>query len=78
MAGEYLSTGELTVFRPDAADLLDIKRGKWELSRVKTHAHELFIGMSDALKASPLPDGPDAESAEALPVGILRDHKLRK
>jgi hypothetical protein len=74
MASEYLRTGELTVFRPDAEELLEIKRGKWDLSRVKSHADELFSRMSEALKISPLPDGPDAEREEALLVGILLDH----
>jgi len=74
MASEYLRTGELGVFRPDAEELLDIKRGKWELSRVKAHAEELFILMDNARAASPLPDGPDACRAEALLVDILREH----
>ena len=65
MASEYLRTGELTVFRQDAAELFDIKRGKWELSRVKAHADELFAMMNEALKISPLPDGPDMDKAES-------------
>jgi hypothetical protein len=74
MASEYLRTGELTVFRPDAEERLEIKRGQWELSRVKAHADELFGLMDEALNTSPLPDGPDTESAEALLVSVLRDH----
>ncbi len=74
MASEYLRTGELTVFRPDADELLDIKRGKWELSRVKAHADELFAAMNDALKTSVLPDSPETAKAEALLVRILSDH----
>jgi predicted nucleotidyltransferase len=77
MASEYLRTGELTVFRPDAAELLEIKRGKWELSRVKAHADELFVRMSEAREASPLPDGPDFERAESLLVALLSDHVRR-
>ena len=71
MASEYLRTGELVVFRPDAAELLDIKRGKWELSRVKAHADELFAGMRDARDTSPLPDEPDREAAENLLISII-------
>ncbi len=73
MASEYLRTGELVVFRPDAAELLDIKRGKWELSRVKAHADDLFAGMRESRDASPLPDEPDREAAEKLLINILSE-----
>ena len=73
MAGEYLRTGTLTVYRPDAEELLDIKRGKWSLSRVKAHADELFAGMKAARDASPLPDEPDRERAEALLVRLIKE-----
>ncbi len=71
MASEYLRTGELVVFRPDAAELLDIKRGKWELSRVKAHADELFAGMKESRDASPLPDEPDRDAAENILMEII-------
>ncbi len=73
MASEYLRTGELVVFRPDADELLDIKRGKWELSRVKAHADELFVGMRESRDASPLPDEPDREAAEKLLINIIQE-----
>lgn len=73
MAAEYLSTGEMIVYRPDAEELLDIKRGKWELKRVKDHANELFAGMRDARDSSTLPDGPNREAAEKLLISIVRD-----
>lgn len=71
MASEYLRTGELVVFRPDAAELLDIKRGKWELARVKVHADELFAGMKESQDVSPLPDEPDRDAAEGMLISIL-------
>ena len=73
MAGEYLRTGELIVHRPDADELLEIKRGKWGLSRVKAHADELFAGMRGARDTSPLPEEPDRQAAEALLVKIVRE-----
>ncbi len=72
MAGEYLRTGVLNVFRPDADELLEIKRGKWELARVKAHADDLFAGMREARDVSVLPDEPDRERAEALCVRIIK------
>jgi predicted nucleotidyltransferase len=74
MAAEYLRTGELIVFRPDAAELLDIKLGRWSLERIKAHADELFTGMRSARDASPLPDEPDRDGAEKLLVKILREN----
>lgn len=71
MAGEYLRTGELIVFRPDADELLEIKRGEWDLARVKAHADELFAGMREARDASPLPEKPDREGAEKLLMDIV-------
>lgn len=73
MAAEYLETGELTVFRPDAEELLEIKRGKWTLERIRSHAAELFEEMSKARDESPLPEGPDTERAERLLIEIVRD-----
>lgn len=74
MCQEFLSTGEMIVFRPDAAELLEIKRGQWTLERIKTHAEELFAGIRTARDSSPLPPEPDRAGAERLLVGILRDH----
>ena len=74
MASEYLRSGVLTVFRPDADELLDIKRGRWELSRVKAHADELFAEMRESRDKSPLPDEPDREGAESLLVEILSEN----
>jgi hypothetical protein len=35
MCVEFMKNGELVVSRPDAAELLDIKAGKWTLEQVK-------------------------------------------
>lgn len=74
MAIEFLHTGELTVYRPDAVELLDIKRGKWTLEQIKSHAKELFEDIHSAYAESTLPEGPDNEGAESLLVSILTDH----
>lgn len=74
MASEYLKTGELTVFRQDADELLDIKRGKWDLARVKSHADELFAEMRSSRDSSKLPDEADRTGAEKLLAKILREH----
>lgn len=74
MCREFLATGEMLVYRPDAAELLEIKRGKWTLGQIKSHAEELFAGIKTARDASVLPDGPDRAGAESLLVDILGNH----
>lgn len=72
MAREFLLTGEMIVFRPDAAELLDIKRGKWSLAEIKSHAKDLFAQVKSARDRSTLPDGPNEIEVERLLIGILR------
>lgn len=73
MAIEFMQTGELTVFRPDADELIDIKRGLWTLERGKTHADELFAQMKDARDKSTLPAEPDSAAVDKLLVDILSE-----
>ena len=56
---KQLTTAEMHVNRPDAAELLDIKRGKWPLEAVKNLSSEPFEKARVARDASPLPDSPD-------------------
>jgi predicted nucleotidyltransferase len=73
MCIEFLQTGELIVFRPDAAELLDIKRGRWPLADVKTLSADLFEAAKVARDASTLPDEPDRQGAERLLVQLVRE-----
>lgn len=73
MAKEFLETGDMQVFRSDAAELLEIKRGAWPLERVKAHAEDLFAAVKTASDSSPLPEGPNRQGAETLLVRILRE-----
>ena len=74
MCREFLTSGEMTVFRTDASELLDIKHGKWDLERIKKHAEDLFFEVKEARDASTLPAEPDRSGAERLLVKILREH----
>lgn len=73
MCREFMETGEVTVFRPDGAELIDIKRGKWTLDQVKEHAAELFDACRKARDESALPAEPDYAGAENLLIGILKE-----
>ncbi len=74
MCIEVLTTGEMYVKRPDAAELLDIKRGKWPLDAVKSLSSELFEKAKAARDASPLPEGPDRGAAEQLLIELISNH----
>ncbi len=74
MAGEYLRTGDLIVHRPDAAELLEIKTGKWPLEKIKAHANDLFKEMEEAFNTSKLPEKPQYDKAEELLINILEEH----
>jgi len=71
MAVEYLSLGELHVFREDASELNDIKRGRWTLKEVEREASRLFDLADKALIASHLPVGPDKEGIHYLCMDII-------
>lgn len=73
MCVEFMNTGEMIVLRPDAAELLDIKRGKWALAAVKALANQLWNESRVARDASELPDQPNREEAEKLLVRLIRE-----
>lgn len=64
MGLEFVSTGILTVYRPDREELKAIKRGEWTLDQIKTEAAELEAKMKIAKETSPLRIDPDWEAAE--------------
>jgi predicted nucleotidyltransferase len=72
MAIEFLGDGALQVYRPDAAELKEIKRGDWTLDRVKQEADRLFILAQEAFVRSTLPAHPNHEGAEKLLVSIMK------
>ena len=76
MGTEFLATGTLNVLRPDAPELLDIKKGKWTLEQVKEAADEEFHLAKEALIHSPLPNEPDKERIESLCMEIVRLHHI--
>lgn len=76
MCKEFMQTGEMVVLRPDAAELLDIKAGKWTLHDVKALSDQLFAECRIARDASSLPAGPDHDGAEKLLISIVLDSAI--
>ena len=78
MGIEFLATGELMVERPDAAELVGIKRGEWTLEQVEREADRLFSKIEDALIHSTLPERPDLDKINDLCATMVRwtwDHR---
>ena len=74
MCKEFLATGEMQVYRQnDRDELLAIKRGDWELKRIKEYADQLFAEVKAERDRSPLPDGPDHDRANALLIEIVSE-----
>jgi hypothetical protein len=74
MGIEFLSDGVLRVVRPDAAELIDIKSGKWPLEKVKAEADSLMSRLKDARDKSPLPEAPDLKAINTKICKIIVDH----
>ena len=73
MCKEFVQTGELQVFRTaDAAELLDIKRGKWPLTQIKELSAQLFEECRAERDKSQLPAEPNRAAVENVLVRILK------
>lgn len=67
---EFVRTAELTVYRPDAAELIEIKQGKWSLAQVKAEGERLAKEMKAAKEFAVLPDEPDDVVAETFLINM--------
>jgi predicted nucleotidyltransferase len=72
MGIEYLGDGTLRVFREDAAELKDIKSGKWTMDQVTKEAERLFTLAQEAYVRSNLPAYPDQIKIDKLLTTILK------
>lgn len=59
MACETLETGTITVRRPDAEEIIEIKRGAWTLDQVIAEGERLFGRAHEALESCKLPEHPN-------------------
>ena len=76
MGIEFLTEGTMHVERADAPELLDIKRGRWPLEKVKDEAERLFQLSQEAYVRSTLPPEPDSARAERLCVEMISDYHM--
>lgn len=68
MAKEALETGVMNVRRPDAAEIIEIKQGKWTLRQVIEESDRLFAASEGALKETKLADFPDSTLLQKVMV----------
>ena len=71
MGIEFLTDGVLYVEREDAPQLLDIKRGKWTLEKVKEESTRLFHLAQEAYVRSSLPSKLDYDKINELCVNVV-------
>ncbi len=69
---EFMNTGRINVFREDAEELMEIKRGGWSLAKVKLESTRLFRESEAARVRSKLPPEPDYARAEIILMDITR------
>lgn len=72
MGIEFLQTGELQVYWPDAGEIIEINRGGWTLEETICEAERLFAEAERAYERSTLPEEPDRRRAEEICVSVLR------
>jgi uncharacterized protein len=68
---ELLETGQIKFPRPNAGDLLKIKRGEVSLQTIERKYAELEKKLDDAYEKSTLPEKPDWDKINKLMTGIL-------
>lgn len=71
MCRELLERGELIVRRPDAEELLEIRRGGWSYDRLIGWAKEQEAALETLYKTSPLPNAPARAAIDALCVRLV-------
>jgi len=72
MGIEFLLEGQLHVFRPDAEELVAIKRGEWSLEKVLEESNRLLTLAHEAYVKSTLPATVDWEKIDDLSIEIIK------
>jgi hypothetical protein len=73
MCREILTTGKVLVRRPDAEELLAIRRGAWTIEQLIEWSDRENAELDAIAKASKLPDAPDRAKLDELCVDLVED-----
>lgn len=71
MCRELLTTGEVKVRRPDAAELLEIRNGAWTYEQLLEYSDREDAELEELAKTSKLPRQPDRAKLDKLCVEII-------
>jgi predicted nucleotidyltransferase len=71
-AKELMETGNITLPRPNAAELIAIREGKYKLSDIRTMGRDLEADALAASDRSPLPAGVDREKISSVIAEVYR------
>lgn len=69
---EFLTSGELNVYRHDKQQLIEIKSGEYTLKQIKEMSNDLMKKTEEAYIKSTLPAQPKREEAEKLLIKIIK------
>lgn len=72
---DFMRYGELEVYRSDAEELLEIKRGVFTYEQIKELAESLDWGLQEAGRVSPLPEEPDWDAINKLAVHMYETQR---
>jgi predicted nucleotidyltransferase len=73
MGREILTRGEVLVRRPDAAELLGIRRGEWSYDKIKGWAEQEKLALKEAMEKSLLPKEADVEALDRLCIELVSE-----
>lgn len=71
MLTEILRDGEVVVRRPDAEELLEVRRGAWSYDKLMEFATDVEKSLPDILAKSPLPYEPDRKALDEVLVNVI-------
>lgn len=71
MCREVLETGVLNIYRPDAEELLDIRRGKWTYDELMEFVDREEKVIEELYPKSTLPHSPNREKIDALCIDLV-------
>jgi predicted nucleotidyltransferase len=77
MGAEILSAGRVVVRRPDAPELLDVRRGALSFDALLAAAERLGEDLRRLVETSPLPPQPDSARINQLCVEIIESTAIR-
>jgi len=76
MGEEILTQGKVIVQRPDAEELLDIRRGAWSYEKIVSYAEEIDKKLQEIYDSgkSPLPKFADRNKLNEVLMGIIEEY----